>query len=120
MASPSIDLRELAQEDHAPAEQILANALQFYAALPAEARQASLAAMRSADPAAHTRLVRELVRTVLKVQLEEQRDQMLRAAHGGELPPEAPLELEADEAYGQETMNLIRHAREQRTTRFRR
>ncbi len=115
MAAPNnIDVRELAEEDQAPAEQILANALQLYAALPAQARAATLAALRSPDPAAHGRLIREVVRTILKVQLQEHRESMLRAAGSDDLPSESPVDLAADEAFGQETVELIKQSRERR------
>lgn len=114
MAPSTIDLHTLVETDQAPPEQILANAMQLYAALPPAARTALLDTLRSPDPAAHTALTREIVRTVLAFQLKTRRDALIRDGNGGQMPDEAPLDLEEDAALGDEAVRLVKESRELR------
>lgn len=114
MTSPTIDLRNLSEESHAPPEEIIASALALYAALPAPARTAALEALRSPDPAAHTELVREIARAVAAHQLQARRAAIIRAANGGVMPPEAPIDLAEDTAQGDEAVRLVKESRELR------
>lgn len=120
MSSPSsTDLHDLAQEDQAPAEQILANALQLYAAIPGPARAATLRALRATDPAAQPALAREVVRTIVAFQLQERRAAAIRNANGGTLPTAERFDAAEDEALGAEAVARIKASRERRADRGR-
>lgn len=114
MVSPPFDWHALVEEDQAPPEQILANALEFYTAIPAPARAAALDALRSPDPGAHAALVREIMRTVIAFQLQTRRADLIRNANGGVMPPEEPIDLDEDEQLGQEAVRLVKESREYR------
>jgi hypothetical protein len=104
-------LSDLTQADQASPEEILANALQLYAALPPAARAATLDALRSPDPAAYGSLVRELVRTILSFQLKQRREYIRDQVLRGALPAVPDM---SDEEAGAEAVRLIEESRERR------
>lgn len=120
MASPAcVDLQELAEQEHAPAEQIVASALELYAALPA-ARRATRQALRTTAPTADALLAPEVSRAVIGVQLQQRRAAALRRIDqrtvyttGGAAPdapgraaPEA-LSRAEEEALGAEVLSSL-------------
>lgn len=125
MASPlTTELHELASEEQAPAEQILANALELYAAIPSVARAATLRALRATAPEAHGDLAQEVSRAILAFRLQQRRAAAVRrierrsAAGTSEeaivSTPPAPLTLEEDAALGAEAVRLVKESRERR------
>lgn len=47
-------------------------------------------------------------------QHEHRREALIRAAYGGELPPEEPLDVAEDAAAGEEAVRLVKESREYR------
>lgn len=102
---------ELAREENASPEQIMASALALYAALPPAVRSATIEALRSADPAAHATLVNELVRAVVVHELRNRRAGIRRRVAVGELSALPDL---SDEEMGAEAVRLVKESRERR------
>lgn len=105
------DVAELAREDNAPPEQIMASALALYAALPPAVRSATLDALRSPDPGARPALIDELVRTVVAHQLRQRRAAIRQRVAAGEVPALPEL---SEEEMGAEAVRLVKESRERR------
>ena len=114
MSTRSVPLRDLALQVRAPEEQILAGALELYAAIPAPARAATLRALRATAPDAQPALAREVVRAVVGVRLLQRQAAVIREANAGQDPEPEPFDLAADDALGAEVVARIRGSRERR------
>jgi hypothetical protein len=104
-------LAELARQENASPEQILASALALYAALPAAVRSGVLDSLRSPDPGAHTRLINELARALAVHEMRQRRESIRQRVARGELPalPDLP-----DEEIGAEAVALVKESRRRR------
>jgi hypothetical protein len=103
---------EIAQEESASPEQVVASALAFYSALPRPLRTAALARLQVKDAGAHAALVNELVRALVGFELRERRENIHRLAASGEI---AGLPAMSDEAAGEEAVRLVEESRAGRT-----
>lgn len=108
-AQPSV--AELAREEGASPEQIMASALALYAALPPAVRSAAIDALRSPDPAAHSTLVNELVRAIVAHELRHRREVVRRRVAAGEIPELPNL---SDDEIGAEAVRLVKESRQRR------
>ena len=108
-ASPSV--AELARQENVSPEQIMANALALYAALPPAVRASTLDALQSADPAAHGELIQDLVRTAVVHEIRRRREERRRQVLAGERPGRPTM---SDEELGAEAVRLVKASRERR------
>ncbi len=102
---------ELAHQEGASPEQIMASALALYAALPPTVRAATLEALRSPDPAAHAALTNELVRAVVVHEMRQRRAAIGQRVASGETPALPDL---SDEEMGAEAVRLVKESRQRR------
>jgi hypothetical protein len=107
--SPS--LSDLAREQDASAEQIVASAVALYAALPPAVRSAMIDALRSPVPGAHATLINELVRTVVIHEMRQRREAVRERVNRGEIPALPDL---SDEELGAEAVRLVKESRRRR------
>lgn len=128
MSSANVDLQELADEERTPAEQILANALELYAAIPPGARVATLRALRATAPTAHPSLAQEVSKAIIGFQLRQRRAAALRRFERRVAAPAgaegegarvvgagpAPLSMAEDDALGAEAVRGVKASRERR------
>lgn len=104
-------LRDIAHEENASPDQIMASALALYAALPAVVRSAIVDTLRSPDPGAHASLIDDLARTIVAHEMRQRRDTIRRRVDRGELSPLGDL---SDEEIGAEAVRLVKESRRRR------
>lgn len=104
--SPSVT--ELAREENATPEQIVASAVTLYAALPPVVRASLLDALRSGAVGA---LANELARTAVIHEMRQRRDATRERVSRGELEGLPDL---TDEEMGEEAVRLVKESRRRR------
>lgn len=107
--SPSV--AELAREDDATPEQIVASAVALYAALPPAVRASMIEALRSPVVGAQASLINELVRAAVIHEMRQRRGAVRERTARGEVEGLPDL---SDEEMGAEAVRLVKESRRRR------
>lgn len=107
--APSV--ADIAREESASPEQVMASALAFYSAIPRPIRSTALSLLQSSDAAAHTALVNEMVRTLVSFELNQRRQTIRQLVTSGKLPSLPAL---SDADAGAEAVRLVEESRARR------
>ena len=114
MAETEFERRTVAKDAEPTPEQILADALALYAALPEQVRASTIEALRSSDPAAHASLIRQIVRAIAGWHLERRRLGVVRESMREDEAEVVHVDLDEDRRLGEEAVRMVRESREYR------
>ena len=106
--APSPSVADLAREDNATPEQIVASAVTLYAAMPPAVRASMLDALTSGGQAS---LASELVRTAIVHEFRQRRQAQRDRIAAGDLEPLPDM---TDEEMGAEAVRLVKESRRRR------